>query len=743
MPSISFERNELGDGLRNELTNELRNGVTNGLRNGLRDETGNELSAKSYVLSGHKAFLHRYADTGFRTKWCGLWCPPLKFFEYFAFRINGEWLSPENTEKIALENGIASHEFSLKSGCQLAVSETVFVPKNHSAVISVIRIKNTSGQKKSVAIDLEAAVNIRSKEENVHNRLYDPSFSPPRRAVFVKSRISGSAASAAPGSPEAFAAYGICNFEKKVFAGFKKTQEYKEHSPGGELQRCFIPGIYSVSFDLDSGEETAVPFAFAGSFKGMEPLLCDYDFCFNGAEKLLLQKRIEKKFDASEINTPDAEISAAYSWCCESVNCLLHKSDFGIGLFAGYPWFLEFWGRDTFLSLLGLIDMGEFSKAKEILKTLALFQKRRMPCFVKLNRDCMYHGADVDALFLIALDYYVEMSGDFLFEAEMEKNIAKSVDSLELVDYLVLHKGEETWMDSILRPGAAIEIQSLWIEALKNRESAISKKMREKLISEFWNGESSYFNDTAGEIHSEKKAPNALFPLFLKQTDGGIAQRALETAKGELLCSSGVRTLSAKDKSYSPRKYHEGASWGFINAVAAGAFMNYGKSKEALSCLKPMACDVSKNILGGMFECADSDTGELLGCGMQLWSSALFIHVFDRCFFGIRHHAQSKTLVLEPKLPEEWDFLERKNKKIGGDIFDFSIKKTFAGQEIAINFKVAPKRIKRISLRMPKEFCGVALNGKKYPALNRAGAKGSGKMFNFAASKKNLVCLIK
>ena len=78
----------------------------------------NEMQNKSYTLSGTRAFLYRYADTGFRTKWCGIWAPPYKLFEYFAFKVNETWLSPENASKFSLEKKLQSIHFpSAESMC--------------------------------------------------------------------------------------------------------------------------------------------------------------------------------------------------------------------------------------------------------------------------------------------------------------------------------------------------------------------------------------------------------------------------------------------------------------------------------------------------------------------------------------------------------------------------------------------------------------------------------------------------
>ncbi|MEA3343587.1 MAG: hypothetical protein U9Q92_05445, partial [archaeon] len=120
-----------------------------------------ELGAKEYNASGLHSFINRSADGGFKTKWCGVWVPPIKVFEYFAYRINGTWLSSENCSKCVVKPWGVKHYFSRDD---LDVTEVVFAPDDYPSVISVIYLKNKTAREKKVRIDLEAAVNIRYKQ---------------------------------------------------------------------------------------------------------------------------------------------------------------------------------------------------------------------------------------------------------------------------------------------------------------------------------------------------------------------------------------------------------------------------------------------------------------------------------------------------------------------------------------------------------------------------------------------------
>ncbi len=649
---------------------------------------------KSYTISANKAFIHRYADTGFKTKWCGIWILPYKFFEYFAFKVNDTWLCPENTVEFSLEKDTAIHTFALDG---ISVSESVFAPKKIPAVVAQMTLQNTGGTKKNIIFELEAALNIRTKAENFHTREYEAEFLDSQNAVIVKSDGKS-------------AAFGIGKAAKKISVEFRKIESYKEHYPGGEMQRCFIPGKYIVNFELGANEEICLPFIFTGTLVGGKGLLHNYELCFHDAKHSHLLKHAPENHFSQEIKTPDTEINDTFAFSASNISALLYESDFGTGFFAGYPWFLEFWGRDTFWSIKGLVDLGEFRKAKEILKTMAKFQKERMPCVLHLDGTAAYYGRDVDALFLLGLDYYIAHSGDIEAEKEFGKNVTSSINSLELKDNLVQHAPNETWMDSISRPSTAVEIQSLWIEALKKRQPDKASAMAEKLNSRFRNSKTEFLDDVIG---SAKITPNALVPLMFGQLNPRQVPRMLTSAKNELLGRYGITTLSRNDKDFGPAKYHEGATWGLTTAIGACTFFKQGRPNDALLCLKAMAEDSKKHSLGGMSECINSETGELLGCGMQLWSAALFVHAIDRYLFGIS--AESEKILIEPKMPVAWKSMERKNKKLGKNAFDISILKAKGRYEIDIRFKNTPKKT-RIVVTIPENISSAYVNNRPIKA---------------------------
>ena len=74
-----------------------------------------ELWKNSYFLSNKSCFFHRYADSGFKNKWTGLWHRETKFLEFFALKDRGEWLSEDNCKSLLYDGVKAVHSFKTKN----------------------------------------------------------------------------------------------------------------------------------------------------------------------------------------------------------------------------------------------------------------------------------------------------------------------------------------------------------------------------------------------------------------------------------------------------------------------------------------------------------------------------------------------------------------------------------------------------------------------------------------------------
>lgn len=174
----------------------------------------------------------------------------------------------------------------------------------------------------------------------------------------------------------------------------------------------------------------------------------------------------------------------AYRWARASMDNLIMDQR-GRGIYAGFHWFPNYWGRDSFICLPGAcLSTGEFETAREILLSFMEHQQDdpgsprlgRMPNIVNPG-DLQYAGVDGTWWLVRAAWKYFMATGDtgFLIEARpaielaIEGALEKAVDER---GYLT-HGDGETWMDAggernpySPRGDRAVEVQALFHHGL-------------------------------------------------------------------------------------------------------------------------------------------------------------------------------------------------------------------------------------------------------------------------------------
>ena len=115
----------------------------------------------------------------------------------------------------------------------------------------------------------------------------------------------------------------------------------------------------------------------------------------------------------------DEPLALALHWLAITTDQLVTRQQ-GDGIYAGLPWFNEYWGRDEFIALPGaVLVIGQFATARRMLLSFAEFQQTdpqskyygRVPNIVNPS-TIDYHTTDGTPRFVIALRDYVQYSGD-------------------------------------------------------------------------------------------------------------------------------------------------------------------------------------------------------------------------------------------------------------------------------------------------------------------------------------------
>ncbi|MEM5772999.1 MAG: amylo-alpha-1,6-glucosidase [Candidatus Aenigmatarchaeota archaeon] len=636
-----------------------------------------EVKNKCYLLSGRKAFFHRFCDSGFRTKWTGFWSGSRKFLDYFAFRVNEEWLSPENCVEIHFDNSSFTHIYSLNG---MKVKEKLFVVEEAKSLVCNLILE--SNDQRNLKIFLEAGINLREREENWHDRKY-----------FLKKETNMLVVSSEKGS---------------LVLGFSKPFEisgqeiYKDHFPG-ELERCFVPGMISFEVELkNSKEEISIIFSSGNNeAEALLNLVSTKNFLSE------VEKEETKSLLGSELKTGIKEIDEIFKKSILGLEKLKVEAEAGFGYVAGYPWFIQFWGRDLGWMIPAVVDYGNFEDAKKALATLMKFQSREgeIPNFISLDGKPTYGSIDATPLWIIAFTHYIQNSGDLEFLKESRKNILKALSwCMSKTDENLLEaEKRSTWMDTLDRDGKPIEVQAIWYECLLSvkklseilGEDLIDFSFLEEIkkkIEDFWNPSTDlYFDRIKWKFKDEKKTINSIFPVFFKISKNPI--KVLEKIESEEFTSLfGVRSLSKNEPEFNPIGYHTGSVWSWITGLVACAEFAQDRPEKGLEYLKILWKMFDRNCLGSLDEAWNSENGDAIllkeigyepAGFFQGWGFASVIRCIDEHMLGLKVDAFNKTIFASPSLLDGMKILRR--KRIGNDIVEIAMERK--ANELKINLK--------------------------------------------------------
>lgn len=378
-----------------------------------------------------------------------------------------------------------------------------------------------------------------------------------------------------------------------------------------------------------------------------------------------------------------SQFPSSAAWGAEAY---LTRRGTGQTIIAGYPWFTD-WGRDTFIAIRGLcLATGRLAEARQILLAWSkCVSKGMLPNrFPDSGRVPEYNSVDAALWFIIAVHEFLELaSGTNLISDADEIDLLQAVEEI-LRGYHagtrfgircdadgLLSAGQEgvalTWMDARVgewtvtpRIGKPVEIQALWINALRIGEALVEfrgqdwRASQARFLDKFWLEGPGYMGDVvdnghhAGEVDSTLR-PNQLlavgglpFPVL----EGDRARRMVETVQAQLWTPLGLRTLSPQHPNYRGHlvgdmrerdaAYHQGTVWPWLLGPFVEAWVRvHGDSpatrqtarEQFLSPLLAALVDANNGPLH-IPEIVDGDSPHTSrGCPFQAWSLGEYLRL--------------------------------------------------------------------------------------------------------------------
>jgi len=301
---------------------------------------------------------------------------------------------------------------------------------------------------------------------------------------------------------------------------------------------------------------------------------------------------------------------------------------------ASRDWFMEEWGRDTFISLPGILLVnGRFEEAREIFKRFARFEKNGLiPNRIQKN-NIVYNSVDASMWFIQAVKSYLKYTNDFEFVNDMLPVLRRIIGSYKNgtsyekygkkqtikmdKDGLIISPAQATWMDADCfgkgqpitpRNGKAVEINALWYDNLrflsKMDKDYVSLVLKvKKSFNKFWNkSKNALFDVIEGDTQGKSIRPNMIFAVshcedLLSKNRQKLIVKKVEK---ELLTPGGLRTLSPKDSNYKGTydtylpieqkdlAYHQGTAWPWLMGAFCDALAKVGKSNKIAKVIGPL-----------------------------------------------------------------------------------------------------------------------------------------------------------
>ena len=247
-------------------------------------------------------------------------------------------------------------------------------------------------------------------------------------------------------------------------------------------------------------------------------------------------------------------------------------------------------------------------------------------------------------------------------------------------DYLLVSGTENTqntWMDAKYgnfpvtpRNGKAVEINSMWYNALKimeeltgkiedktkaRRYGTLASKCKKSFIEKFYNPKKKCLYDVIGD---SKIRPNQLFSLSLTypiiDPASDIAMEIIQTIKKKLYNKYGLKTLAKGEKEYieiyegdsfkRDMSYHQGITWPWLLGIYYDALKNIEKKTKDKKLKEKIQNEIrelvnntkkvfkidfyDRGMIGSISELYDSRSPYLpKGAPAQCWSIAEILRI--------------------------------------------------------------------------------------------------------------------
>lgn len=477
-----------------------------------------------------------------------------------------------------------------------------------------------------------------------------------------------------------------------------------------------------------------------------------------------------------DIDTAYNQILSRFDEALVARDITIHAGDRDIqhfsAIFAGNKYFLDAWKRDENISLIALLLTNDYATVASILRETWQYQDERtgrLPQIIRLGEPLVYYSSDGTLWALRRLWQYTRMTGDdsvlnekylmveHFFSASLDFVKRGLLPSGGIIDKSYLW---ETWEDTPYTPrnGYPVEIELLWLTALKDYQSVIRQRnpeLADRLQQVYQEGMKTfnlfcldgYLADSLTDDFKPRPilTPNGYiaFDVDFPLSDD-LKRRMVELGRDQLAGKAGVKSLARRDwtsvlspeflkakgsvvngqlESVGLYNYHRGVEWLWLNQFLVEGELECGDADTAykLYLKGEVHSALHELAVGGLSELYDVKGP--LGADFQAWSMAGFVASLH-AFSGLQMDAIDRRIRVRPAPPEAWPRYSCR-RKVGETRFDLVYQRDKSGAQ---HFRVAPVDSApdgytlSIGARIPHEAkrVEVHVNGQRVDAERRS-----------------------
>ncbi|MGA8432601.1 MAG: hypothetical protein WB729_22435 [Candidatus Sulfotelmatobacter sp.] len=463
------------------------------------------------------------------------------------------------------------------------------------------------------------------------------------------------------------------------------------------------------------------------------------------------------------LELPDAPLQQAYDWArISTIQGLVTSPFLGTGLVAGYrtsgvsqrPGFAWFFGRDSFWSSFALNAEGDYETSRTALDFISKYQRDdgKVPHEISQSASLVnwfkdypypYVSADATPLFIIAMNDYVEQSGDVAFAQAKRGNIERAYrflqstyDSQGLAQNAGVGHG---WVEGgpllpvrieYYQAGLGVEavrafsnLERLLGDAAASKDAAAQFERQKRVLDEaFWSPEKQIYAFALKQNGQRAEEPSVLatVPMWFGLPEPERADRMITQVAGEEQDTDwGMRIISSHSSVYDGSGYHFGAVWPLFTGWASVGEYRYHRALPAYFNLRSNALLATDGSLGHFTEVLSGDYNQSFSTSSphQIWSSAMVLSPILRGLLGLQTNAESRQITLAPHLPADWTSFAIHNVHVATVAADFQFRETADSIVLETTRKGTGDCWVEFSpaLSLRAQVIGVELNGRSLP----------------------------